>query len=495
MVLCIYPVAGRVPGAFLPDEDEGYLYGSLQMPLGSSLGVTEQGTEQIVQLLKHTPAVRGVVMVNGFNLLTGVQSPNNAFFFITLQDWAKRDPATQNAAAIAATLRGKFNAMNTGGIGTAILPPPIPGVGASSDVTFMLEDRSGSGSDYLAEQASVFTRALADCPQISAVQNFQAADAPGYLITLNTEKALTQGVDPEAAYDTLQAFLGSSFINYFNIFGYQYPVYMQADAPARMQVEQLQEFYLPGANGTQVPLDALVDVRFTYGPQFIMRQNMYDAAMLNVVAAPGYTSAQVMQALEETFARTMPEDMGYSYYGMSYQQKKAAEGLSLAGIFAISGLFAYLLLAALYESWTLPLTIVLSVPVAILGAFAMLWATGMQLDLYAEIGLIMLTGLAAKNAILVVEFAQERLEEGMPLLQATLAGAKARLRPILMTSFAFILGCVPLALATGPGAEARRSIGVTVIGGMSVATLIGILFIPFCYYLIAKMRRKSPTAS
>ena len=495
VVLCIYPVAGRVPGAFLPDEDEGYLYGSLQMPLGSSLGVTEQGTEQIVQLLKHTPAVRGVVMVNGFNLLTGVQSPNNAFFFITLQDWAKRDPATQNAAAIAATLRGKFNAMNTGGIGTAILPPPIPGVGASSDVTFMLEDRSGSGSDYLAEQASVFTRALADCPQISAVQNFQAADAPGYLITLNTEKALTQGVDPEAAYDTLQAFLGSSFINYFNIFGYQYPVYMQADAPARMQVEQLQEFYLPGANGTQVPLDALVDVRFTYGPQFIMRQNMYDAAMLNVVAAPGYTSAQVMQALEETFARTMPEDMGYSYYGMSYQQKKAAEGLSLAGIFAISGLFAYLLLAALYESWTLPLTIVLSVPVAILGAFAMLWATGMQLDLYAEIGLIMLTGLAAKNAILVVEFAQERLEEGMPLLQATLAGAKARLRPILMTSFAFILGCVPLALATGPGAEARRSIGVTVIGGMSVATLIGILFIPFCYYLIAKMRRKSPTAS
>ena len=222
-----------------------------------------------------------------------------------------------------------------------------------------------------------------------------------------------------------------------------------------------------------------------------MRQNMYNAAMLNVSAAPGYTSDEVMAALEETFARSMPANMGYSYYGMSYQQKKAAEGMSLAGILTISGVFAYLLLAALYESWALPLSIIFSVPVAILGALATLWLAGQQLDLYAEIGLIMLIGLAAKNAILVVEFAQDRLEEGMPLLQSTLAGAEARLRPILMTSFAFILGCVPLALATGPGAEARRSIGITVIGGMSAATLIGIFFIPFCYYLIARVRART----
>jgi len=490
LAVCIYPVAERVPGAFLPDEDEGYLYGSLQLPPGSSLGVTEQGTEKIVQMLRDEPAVKGVVMVNGFNLLTGVQSPNNAFFFITLRDWAERNPATQSAAALAISLRSRLNDLVTGGIGTIIMPPPIPGVGATSDVTFMLEDRAGHGSDYLAQQASSFMLALADCPQIAAVQNFQAADTPQYIITLDSAKALSQGVNLTAAYDTLQTFLGSSFINYFNIYGYQYPVYMQADAPARMQIEQLRELYLPGADGSEVPLDSLVNVRFTYGPQFIMRQNMYNAAMLNVVAAPGYTSAQVMQALEETFARTMPGDMGYSYSGMSYQQKKAAEGVSLAGIFAISGVFAYLLLAALYESWVLPLTIILSVPVAILGALCTLWLGGLQLDLYAEIGLIMLIGLAAKNAILVVEFAQDRLAEGLPLLQATLAGAQARLRPILMTSFAFILGCVPLALATGPGAEARRSIGTTVIGGMSAATLIGILFIPFCYYLIAAMRKR-----
>lgn len=488
LALCIYPVAQRVPGAFLPNEDEGYLYGSLQMPQGSSLGVTEQGTEQIVQLLGQNPAVKGVVMVNGFNLLTNVQSPNNAFFFITLQPWAERDPHTQSAAALVQQLRSQLNSLPTGGIGMAISPPPIPGVGATADVTFMLEDRAGRGSEYLAQQVGEFTRALSNRPEIAAVQNFMAADTPQYFMTLNTEKALTQGVNLTDAYGTLQTFLGSSFINYFNIFGYQYPVYMQAQANARMNVEQLQQFYLPGANGAEVPLDALVDVKFTYGPQYILRQNMYNAAMLDVVAAPGYTSAQVMAALEQVFARTMPADMGYSYSGMSYQQKKAAEGVSLAGILALSGVFAYLLLAALYESWSLPLAIVLSVPVAILGAFATLWAGGSELDLYAEIGLIMLIGLAAKNAILVVEFAQDRVAEGMPLLQATLAGAAARLRPILMTSFAFILGCVPLALATGPGAVARRSVGITVIGGMSVATLVGVLFIPFCYYLVARLR-------
>ena len=488
LALCIYPVAQRVPGAFLPNEDEGYLYGSLQMPQGSSLGVTEQGTEQIVQLLGQNLAVKGVVMVNGFNLLTNVQSPNNAFFFITLQPWAERDPHTQSATALVQQLRSQLNSLPTGGIGMAISPPPIPGVGATADVTFMLEDRAGRGSEYLAQQVGEFTRALSNRPEIAAVQNFMAADTPQYFMTLNTEKALTQGVNLTDAYGTLQTFLGSSFINYFNIFGYQYPVYMQAQADSRMNVEQLQQFYLPGANGAEVPLDALVDVKFTYGPQYILRQNMYNAAMLDVMAAPGYTSAQVMAALEQVFARTMPADMGYSYSGMSYQQKKAAEGVSLAGILTLSGVFAYLLLAALYESWSLPLAIVLSVPVAILGAFATLWVAGSQLDLYAEIGLIMLIGLAAKNAILVVEFAQDRVAEGMPLLQATLTGAAVRLRPILMTSLAFILGCVPLALATGPGAVARRSVGITVIGGMSVATLVGVLFIPFCYFLVARIR-------
>jgi HAE1 family hydrophobic/amphiphilic exporter-1 len=369
-------------------------------------------------------------------------------------------------------------------------PPPIPGVGASSDVTFMLEDRAGRGSDYLAEQTAAFVAVASARPEIASVQNFMAADTPQYYLEFNVEKALSQGVDPDAAFSTLQTFLGSSFVNYFNLYGYRYRVYMQAEADSRMQIEQLNQFYLPGADGSQVPLDALVDVKFTYGPEFLIRQNMYNASMLNVAGAEGYSGTQVMQALEEVFAETMPSDMGYSYSGMSYQVQKAAQGVSLAGIFAVSGAFAFLLLASLYESWALPVSIVLSVPIAIAGALCTLWCFGMQLDLYAEIGLIMLIGLAAKNAILVVEFAQDRLAEGMPLLQATLAGAAARLRPILMTSFAFILGCIPLAMATGPGAMARRSVGVTVIGGMTVATLLGVLFIPYCYYILSRVRSR-----
>lgn len=491
VVACIYPVAREVPAAFLPDEDEGYFYGSLQMPFGTALGVTETSTADISEWLMRDPAVEGVVMVNGFDMMTGVQSPNNAFFFISLQEWGKRDPATQSASALSAGLRRQMDAMDTGGIGFSMTPPPIPGVGATSDVTFMLEDRAGKGSAYLAEQTAAFIEAAQAHPMIETVQNFMAADTPQYYMRLDTDKALAQGVDLEDAYTTLQCFLGSMFINYFNAFGYQYQVYMQAEAADRMEVSQLSEFYLPGADGTQVPLDSIVKVGRSYGPEFLIRQNMYNASMLDVVGSEGASSGQVMEALESVFARTMPSDMGYSYSGMSYQEQKAAQGVGIGTFFAISGVFAFLLLASLYESWSLPLAIALSVPVAILGAFATIWAVGHDLNLYAEIGLIMLIGLAAKNAILVVEFAQDRLNEGMPLLQATLAGAEARLRPILMTSFAFILGCIPLAIATGPGAEARRAVGACVIGGMEAATFIGIFFIPFAYYAISRRRRSA----
>ncbi len=491
IALSIYPMSQRVPGAFLPNEDEGYLYGSLQLPHGSSLELTEQGSAQIVRLLTQQEAVDGVLMVNGFDLLTGVQSPNNAFFFIALKPWDERNPHTQSAAALASQFNTEFAALDSGGMAFTIMPPPIPGVGASADVTLMLEDRAGRGAAYLAEQTAAFVAAAAACPEIAAVQNLMAADTPQYVVSLDVQKALAQGVDPSAALDSLQAFLGSSFINYFNIYGYQYQVFMQAEASSRMNVDDLRLFYLPGAEGAQVPLDALVDIRFTYGPEFLIRQNMYNASMLNISAAPGVSSAQVMAALEAVFARTMPSDMGFSYSGMSFQEKKAEQGVSLLSIFVLSGLFAYLLLAALYESWLLPISIVLSVPVAIVGAFATLLFAGASLDLYAQIGMIMLIGLAAKNAILVVEFAQDRRAEGMPLLRATLSGARARLRPILMTSLAFILGSIPLALATGPGAVARQSVGITVIGGMCVATFIGVFFIPFCYYTVARLKKQN----
>lgn len=489
--ICILPAAKQLPAAFLPQEDEGYFFTSLQMPAGSSLQVTEEAGRKIVQELMHMPGINGVVMVGGFNLLTGVQSPNNAFFFVDLKPWSQRNPSTENAAALATTLQKKMNALPSGGLGVAITPPPIPGIGASSDTTLMLEDRAGRGVAYLSEQTDAFIHALLQCPEIASVQNLMANNTPQYELRFDADKAITQGVNPETAYSTLQTFLGSQMLNYFNLYGYQYSVYMQADAPARMNIEQLSDFYLPGAQGSQVPLNALVSVHKLTGPDFLIRHNMYNASMLNISAAPGFSGGQVMDAITRTYRESMPSDIGYDYSGMSYQEARSRSQIGLGSIFALSAIFAYLLLASLYESWALPISVILSVPVAIAGALAALLLAGMQLNLYAEIGLIMLIGLAAKNAILVVEFAQNRRQDGMPLLQATLAGARMRLRPILMTSFAFILGCVPLALASGAGAVARQTVGICVIGGMLAATCIGIFFIPFAYYYIARLRTAS----
>ncbi len=484
----LYPAARHIPAAFLPQEDEGYFFTSLQMPAGTSLPLTEAAGRQIVREMLSQPGIDGVVMVGGFNLLTGVESPNNAFFFVDLKPWNERNPQTENAAALAQTLQQHMNAFSTGGLAFTITPPPIPGVGAGSDITLMLEDRAGRGEQYLTQQTNAFIQALLQCPEISSVQNLMASHTPQFYLRFDTDKAITQGVDPEAAYTTLQTFLGSQMLNYFNLYGYQYCVYMQAEADARMNIEQLNEFYLPGAQGSQVPLGALVEISQITGPDFLIRHNMYNASMLNISVAPEFSATQARQAIERTFRTHMPGDMGYDYSGMSYQEARAAQQPGLGAILAISAVFAYLLLASLYESWLLPLSVILSVPVAMAGALGALWLCRLQLNLYAEIGLIMLIGLAAKNAILVVEFAQNRYQEGIPLLQATLAGARARLRPILMTSFAFILGCVPLALADGAGAVARQTIGICAIGGMLAATCLGVFFIPFAYFRLASLR-------
>lgn len=492
LTLAIGVVIRHIPDGFLPDEDQGYLFSSLQMPVGSSLKVTEKAGEKLTEALCRLPGIQGVVTVNGYNMITGVQSPDNAFCFITLKPWQQRNPETESAAAVTAAINRLVPQLDTGGIGMAMQPPAIPGVGASNDISLMVEDRGGNGIAYLREQSDYFISCAEKLPEIARVSNLMAPDSPQYQLTLHREKALTQGVSLSTAYSTLQTLLGSSFINYFNRFGYQYPVYMQAEDSSRMNISRIKAYYLPGADNSRIPLDSLVDITRSYGPDYIIRQNMYNAAMLNVVAAPGYSSGQAMAALEAEFDRSMPADMGMSYTGMSFQEEKAASGIGLGAVFALSGACAFLLLASLYESWSLPLSIALSVPVAILGALGTLLACGLELNLYAEIGLIMLIGLAAKNAILIVEFAENRRREGMDLLAATLEGAQMRLRPILMTSLAFILGCIPLATATGAGAEARRVIGQCVIGGMSAATAIGILFVPFAYYSIARLRKQTP---
>ncbi len=490
VVAGLFPVSKMISSSFLPGEDEGYFFGTLQMPYGTALPVTAKSTAMVAAKLQENEAIADVVSVNGLNMMTGVESPNNGFFFINLKPWAQRNPKTQSAKVLSKQLIAEMAALDTGGIGFSMTPPPIPGVGMSADVSLMLEDRAGRGEAYLAQNTLTFIGAAEKRPEIAMVMNFMASDTPQYFLKVDEKKALLQGVDLEDAYKTLQCYLGSSFVDYFNRFGYQWRVYMQADAEARLSPDALKKFYLPGTDGVQVPLDSIVKLERSSGPGFLIRQNMYNASMLEVVAAEGYSSGEVMAALEEVFNESMPSDMGYGYTGMSYQEHKAAQGLGIATLFFLSGIFAYLLLASLYESWLLPLAVFISLPVAILGALLTMHWAKQDLNIYTEIGLIMLIGLAAKNAILVVEFAQNRLAEGMSVLHAALMAARVRLRPILMTSLAFITGCIPLVMATGAGASARQAVGYCVVGGMATAAFICVFFNPFAYYVVAKLRGK-----
>jgi HAE1 family hydrophobic/amphiphilic exporter-1 len=286
--------------------------------------------------------------------------------------------------------------------------------------------------------------------------------------------------------------MGGYFVNYFNRFGRQWQVFVQAEGASRVSADQIGQFFVKNKDGAMVPLDAITNSSPISGPEFTMRYNLYRSAQINANAAPGYSSGQAMAAMEEVFAQTMPKEMGFSYLGMSFQEKQASEGISPMIIFGISLLFVFLILAAQYESWKLPFSVLLCTPIAVFGAFAALMVGHYENNIYAQIGLVMLIGLAAKNAILIVEFAKMKHEEGLQLMEAALEGARLRLRPILMTSFAFILGCVPLAKSSGAGALSRQVMGFTVIGGMLAASFIAIFLIPVFYYLVEKLGGEKP---
>jgi HAE1 family hydrophobic/amphiphilic exporter-1 len=492
-------IGRRIPSSFLPDEDQGYIFLHLQLPNAASLERTEEVSRKVENILANTPGVKYTTTVDGFSLLSFVRTTYNAFFFVTLKDWNERKSHGEQYQQILQHVNQQLAALPDA-FAFSFSPPAIPGVGTSGGFTFVLEDRAGKDVQFLADNLNKFVAAARKRPEIAGLVSTLLPSVPQQFIDVDRDKVLKQGVPLNDVYRTIQAYMGGFFVNYFNRFGRQWQVYLQAEGDYRNSLDNIGQFYVRNGQGEMVPLTALTKFEPRPGPEFTMRYNLYRSAQIVGGAAPGYSSAQAMRALEETFAQTMPPEMGYDYMGMSFQEKKAQQGLPSWAIFAFSLVFVFLILAALYESWSLPFSVLLSTPVAVFGAFGILWLRRALLgyflpaymvqiedDVYSQIGLVMLIGLAAKNAILIVEFAKDKYEEGMRLVDAALEGARLRLRPILMTSFAFILGCVPLWTATGAGAVGRQIMGTTVIGGMLAASAIGIFFIPAIFYLVEKL--------
>jgi HAE1 family hydrophobic/amphiphilic exporter-1 len=486
-VLVLTAVLGkRIPTSFLPEEDQGYMMGVLQLPIAASLQRSGEASAKVERELAAIPGVNTVTAIVGYDTLSGVQSTYSTTYFVSFHPWGERPDTEQKAAAIIA----RANAILRGipeGIGFAFPPPAIPGIGTAGGFTMVLQDRAGRDIAFLAENTRAFMEAASKRPELSGISSTFKPGVPQVFVEVDRDKTLKQGVPLKDVYQTLQVFMGGSFINYFTRFGRQWQVYLQAEGEYRTDVGYLGRFSVRNAKGDMVPLSALTSVGMQSGPEFLMRYNLYRSAQINGGASPGFSSAQAMAALEEVFAQTMPEGMGMEYLGMSYQEKKAQEGVSPSVIFAMSFLIVFLILAAQYESWKLPFSVLLGTPVAVVGAFAGLMIGRFENNVYAQIGLVMLIGLSAKNAILIVEFAKMGYEQGKPLMDAALEGARLRLRPILMTSFAFILGCVPLAKASGAGALSRQVMGFTVIGGMLAATVIAVFLIPALFYFVERI--------
>ncbi len=478
-----YLIGRKLPTSFLPEEDQGYMYIQLQLPNAASLQRTAEVAHKVEQIAMHTPGVKTCTSVIGFSLLSTVYTTYSAFFFVNFEPWSERTGARESYDAIKTNLNRELSKIPEAR-SFAFAPPSIPGIGTAGGVTFVLEDRAGKDVTFLADNVRKFMAEASKRPELTALSTTFLPSVPQVFVKVDRDKVLKQGVALADVYRTLQCYMGGIFVNYFNRFGRQWQVYVEAEGQYRDSADKLGSYYVRNHDGAMVPLSALTSVENRLGPEFTMRYNLYRSAQFNASARPGYSSDQARRALEEVFAQTMPREMGFDYIGMSYQEQRAQQGISPYAIFGLSLLFVFLILAALYESWSLPFSVLLGVPVAVFGAYLTLFLRHMENNVFAQIGLIMLIGLSAKNAILIVEFARTRFEHGVPLLEAAIQGATVRLRPILMTSLAFIFGCIPLWFASGSGAVARKVMGTAVIGGMLAASALAIFLIPVTFYVI-----------
>lgn len=473
------------PTGFLPTEDEGRLFVSVELPEGASSSRTREVMAEMVELIRSTEGINNVTGIGGLNAINFSFKPNSATFFVQMHPWEERkDPSLQLFGIIGA-LNQKFQAVEEANI-VVVPPPAIPGLGQTGGFSFMLEQRAGGDVKELEQVLGQFLKAVNERPEIDRAFSFFTAKTPGYHVEVDREKVKKLGVSLTDVFSTMSGFMGSSYVNDFTKYGRNFRVVTQADTTYRSGIEDLEKYYVLNREGESVPLSALVSYKIVENAPVISHYNLFRSAEINGNAAPGYSSGQAIQALEEVAAEVLPDGYSYDFSGLS--REEMAAGNSTILIFALAIILVSLLLAALYESWSVPFSVLLALPLGAFGAIvALTFLPKLDNNVYAQIGLITLIGLAAKNAILIVEFAKERVDKGMPLIKATLEAAKLRLRPIIMTSLAFILGVVPLALSNGAGAVARQTIGWTVIGGMMAATFLAIFFVPVLYVVITKL--------
>jgi len=493
-----YLLLAATPTAFLPAEDQGYFFVDIRTPNGSSLGRTQQVIQQISSMLRSTAGVAHAIELGGFSLVTGSQGSNAASVIAIMQPWDQRN-AEQSIPAVIARLQPQFNAVAAAEI-NSFNPPAIPGISAAGGINFVLEARAGQSIQELASAGNALIYAANQDPNLTSVFTGFSASMPQLMVTVDTARAAVMGVTPADIYQTLQANLGGQFVNLFNYQNFVFQVMVQAEARFREKIANIGELYVRNSSGGMVPLNGLVSIKTVQGADAINRYNLYPTVLINGAAAPGRSSGQAMAAMEQIASRHLPAGFGYDWTAMSYQERLAAGQEVSAFLFAV--IFAFLFLVALYESWTLPLSVMLPVAFASLGGLLALALRGTALDIYGQIGLVLLIGLAAKNAILIVEFAKDRSEQrGETLQGAAEQAAGIRYRPVMMTALAFIIGVIPLVLASGAGAGARQSIGTAVFGGMVLASIVGVLFVPplfvvferFGEWIVRLARRRSPS--
>jgi len=475
-----------LPRSFMPQEDQGYFLVNVQLPEAASLQRTNAVMRKVDAILKEQPGVHYINSVSGFSILSQTSSPRSGLAFVQLAPYDERATPALQADTVVAALNVKLAALPDAQA-VALLPPAIPGVGQAGGVDFFIQDRVGNSVDYLWQNAQRFMAELRNRPEIAFLNTTFTPAAPQLFAHVDEDRVLKLGVPIRDVYGTLQALLGGNFVNQFNRFGRVWRVFLEAEPQYRTDPSDIGLFYVRNANGDMVPLSTLVDLRKSSGPEFVTRFNEYRGVEIFAMPAPGYSTGQAMAAVAAVADQVLPRDMGYAWNGMSYQESIAGSGV---GVFALSLILVFLILAALYQSWSLPFSVLLSTPVAVAGAFVGLWMRRLDNNVYGQIGLIMLIGLSAKNAILIVEYAKAELEKGASLVDAALNGARRRLRPILMTSFAFIFGLLPLWNALGAGALARRLIGTVTITGMLFSTGIAIFLVPVLFVVVERVSQR-----